>query len=78
MRSGNKYILSACVSCFVLFGAAILIVIILLIGMTFYSLEYIATSFSLCRNASRVLSELAETKSPSNVVMERCRLPETC
>jgi hypothetical protein len=46
----------------------------LIIGLALYSVavpnQYISTSFNLCRSASKVLSELAETKTLSGAVME--------
>lgn len=67
--------LSARVSRYVVIGAAILGVTMLIIGLTLYSVavsnQYISTSFNLCRSASKVLSELAETEALSGAVMER-------
>lgn len=60
---------------YVVIGAAILGVTMLIIGLTLYSVavsnQYISTSFNLCRSASKVLSELAETEALSGAVMER-------
>ena len=67
--------LSARVSRYVVIGAAILGVTMLIIGLTLYSVavsnQYISTSVNLCRSASKVLSELAETEALSGAVMER-------
>ena len=67
--------LSARVSRYVVIGAAILGVTMLIIGLTLYSVavsnQYISTSVNLCRSASKVLSELAETETLSGAVMER-------
>ena len=67
--------LSARVSRYVVIGAAILGVTMLIIGLALYSVavsnQYISTSVNLCRSASKVLSELAETEALSGAVMER-------
>ena len=67
--------LSARVSRYVVIGAVILGVTMLIIGLALYSVavsnQYISTSVNLCRSASKVLSELAETEALSGAVMER-------